>query len=269
MSAALAGTGTGWVIVSRERSGAAAAGVIGPGLRGWFRYAGEEMGREQLRRSCLVLAPHPDDETLGCGATILAKLAAGVEVTVAVVADGRALGTGPAELEMAALRRRELEAAAAALGLERDRLVLLGFPDGGLGDQVTEVADAIADLVATRRPSQVLVTAGWDPHPDHAALGAGAAAALAGKPDVEVLEYPIWQWAQPSAWTGLRRAGRPRLVATGGLLDAKRAALSAHASQLAPDVADLGLTPGRGTLLGKAFVSRFLWTHEIFFPGPP
>ena len=40
-------------------------------------------------RSALVLAPHPDDETIGCGATILRKVAAGTPVTVFVATDGR------------------------------------------------------------------------------------------------------------------------------------------------------------------------------------
>src|SRR5829696_1206258 len=40
-------------------------------------------------RGCLVIAPHPDDETLGCGATIARKRAAGTPVRVVIVADGR------------------------------------------------------------------------------------------------------------------------------------------------------------------------------------
>ena len=39
--------------------------------------------------SCVVIAPHPDDETLGCGAIIARKRAAGTNVRVVIVTDGR------------------------------------------------------------------------------------------------------------------------------------------------------------------------------------
>ena len=44
----------------------------------------EDMTPETATRSCLVLAPHPDDETLGCGATIMRKLAAGTSVQIVI-----------------------------------------------------------------------------------------------------------------------------------------------------------------------------------------
>src|ERR1700751_5264173 len=48
----------------------------------------EDVTSQTATRSCLVLAPHPDDETLGCGATIMRKLAAGTPVQVIIAADG-------------------------------------------------------------------------------------------------------------------------------------------------------------------------------------
>jgi GlcNAc-PI de-N-acetylase len=48
-----------------------------------------DMTSQTAIRSCLVLSPHPDDETLGCGATIMQKLAAGSLVHVAIATDGR------------------------------------------------------------------------------------------------------------------------------------------------------------------------------------
>ena len=41
-----------------------------------------------LRRPAFILAPHPDDETFGCGGTIARKLAAGATIHVIVMTDG-------------------------------------------------------------------------------------------------------------------------------------------------------------------------------------
>ncbi|MFD0389233.1 PIG-L deacetylase family protein [Tistrella bauzanensis] len=87
----------------------------------------------------LVLTPHPDDESLGCGAAIAAASRRGVAVTVAVVTDGRgshpdAPGFPPERL--VALRLRELRKAVATLTGSRlrapARVVALGERDQGI-----------------------------------------------------------------------------------------------------------------------------------------
>ena len=45
-----------------------------------------------VRGKALVLAPHPDDEVIGCGGAILAHNDAGAEVVVALITDGRFSG---------------------------------------------------------------------------------------------------------------------------------------------------------------------------------
>src|SRR5215203_6825970 len=56
----------------------------------------------------LVLAPHPDDETLGCGGIIPLHLQAGDDVRIAIVTDGRRSHAGGLDADaMAALRARE------------------------------------------------------------------------------------------------------------------------------------------------------------------
>ncbi|MDT8264721.1 PIG-L family deacetylase, partial [Roseomonas sp. DSM 102946] len=80
----------------------------------------------------LLLSPHPDDESLGCGG-LLAQLAArGREVRVVLVSDGAASHDSRLypPRRLAALRQEEMAAALAALGLGPERLVTLGLPDG-------------------------------------------------------------------------------------------------------------------------------------------
>ena len=82
----------------------------------------------------LVVAPHPDDEVIGCGGLIAQTLARGGEVTVCVVSDGRASHPGsrayPPE-KLVAKRRSESRGALAHLGVESDRVHFLDLPDGG------------------------------------------------------------------------------------------------------------------------------------------
>src|ERR1700761_6094021 len=52
-------------------------------------WGAEDMTEQTEKRSCVVLAPHPDDETLGCAVTIMRKLAMGSRVHLLIATDGR------------------------------------------------------------------------------------------------------------------------------------------------------------------------------------
>jgi LmbE family N-acetylglucosaminyl deacetylase len=100
--------------------------------------------RVQPGEHVLVLAPHPDDETLGCAGSILAALRAGATVDVVWLTSGDGFESDeevlahtskPTHTEMQALglrRMAEAQAAAVRLGLAPERLHFLGYPDGGL-----------------------------------------------------------------------------------------------------------------------------------------
>lgn len=83
---------------------------------------------EPTRRSWLVIAPHPDDEALTAGGVLVRAVEAGESVAVVVVTNG------DYDCVHDGLRRQqESVVALAALGVPEDRIVFLGFPDGGLG----------------------------------------------------------------------------------------------------------------------------------------
>ena len=107
-----------------------------------LRALGTDITDEVCAGSCVVVAPHPDDETLGCGATIARLRSAGVDVHVVFVTGGDASPAPPGvpAAQMVALRRGEARRALAALGVDEDRIVELGFADG----EVTARADAVA-----------------------------------------------------------------------------------------------------------------------------
>jgi len=188
----------------------------------------------------LVLAPHPDDESLGCGGIIAACRSA----SVVIVTDGAASHPGSRRWPAAELRRlREAEAREATrrLGLAEERLHFLGLPDSAAphnGPEFDAAVGAIAAIAGQQRCSAILATWGHDPHRDHQATAAmaRAAARLARLP---LYFYPVWGWTLPDDAMLPPGAGaegwRVRIAAQ---LDAKRAAIAAHRSQTTDMIAD-------------------------------
>ena len=127
-----------------------------------------------------MLAPHPDDETLGCGATVMRKVDAGTAVQVIVITDGATWPPDRAPADNIATRDAELRASCRILGLPDDAVTHLSFPETHLDIAGDALVDAVADAVRTHRPDDVMVTSEADPHSDHTALGLAARRALAG-----------------------------------------------------------------------------------------
>lgn len=218
-------------------------------------------------QTVLALHAHPDDESIFTGVTLRRLADAGARV-VLVLATGGDLGGSRVPLApgegITDRRRRELEDAAARLGVSR--LVLLGHRDSGLPggpDARHPRALATADPVLVGRAVAELVDAegagtvvhdddtGIYGHPDHrAAHAAGAVAvALTGAVgyrmtvDREHLaltarDRHLVHGAAHAAGVGFGRVTAEIAVAVRGTeaeLAAKRDAMLAHASQIGPD----------------------------------
>ncbi len=212
-------------------------------------------------RRLVVVAAHPDDETLGAGGLIAEAASRRVPVTVVVATAGEASHPDSPTYrpdQLAAIRRTEVRSAIAALA-PLATLHQLDLPDGGLAGEVERLADAISPLVG--EPGTWLV-APWraDRHPDHAAASA-AAARVAGQTGCRLLEYPVWawHWARPGDGTF-----RPELLRAVLLSDdarrAKGIALAAHQSQVAP----LSDQPGDEPVVPAGFRDHFRRTREVF-----
>ncbi|MEU5940855.1 PIG-L deacetylase family protein [Micromonospora sp. NPDC047548] len=225
-------------------------GRIRRGVRAGMRWVARDETVTSAGRSALVLAPHPDDETLGCGATILRKVAAGTPVTVALVTDGRNSHRS-AHLtpdDLAVLRKAEMTEAAARLGLAPGSVRWGGFVDGTLSDREEELVSYLEGLLLELRPDEVYTTSAVEPHPDHSALGRAARRAVSttyGAP--RLLEYPVWLWGSwplrrgdrlGSTFQAASTIARRRVVKVraGAHLAGKLHALRAHSSQLSRPV---------------------------------
>jgi LmbE family N-acetylglucosaminyl deacetylase len=141
----------------------------------------------------VVLAAHPDDETLGVGGALRVAHRAGVAITVVVATDGEAAypHLGPAERgDLARARRRELRAALDSSGLDDVAVRWVGLPDSALDEHSRELTECLVEPLTDADAYLAPWTA--DPHPDHRAVGR---AALAVAPATAYgWGYPIWMW---------------------------------------------------------------------------
>lgn len=185
----------------------------------------------------LVLAAHPDDETIGAGRLISAWVRAVGPVIVASMSSGEAcVEHVNVQIPYLADRRRaEFRRATAELGVRQ--AMCWSLPDSEVGPYLPYVADGLAALI----DDAVIVAAPWrcDPHPDHAALGTAAARACAVA-GVRLLEYPIWSsfWQCPDlpARNGYRLV---RIAATDQDTVNRDRALGHYRTQLLPLRPDL------------------------------
>lgn len=244
-----------------------------------------EVSPDAIARSGVVFSAHPDDETLGCGGTLVKKRLAGAPVKIAFMTDGRTSHGHlmPAD-QLTVLRAREAVSAARVLGLEECDVCFLGFPDGRLREHQAAARERVQEILSADRPEEVFIPYSRDNTADHIATHRIVAAALRNLSlPVTVYEYPVWFWHH---WPWVRVAcGQDGLrvlrdsfsagfgwrllstfrnyVSVADVLDRKRLSLEQHASQMTRLVPD----PRWKTLHdvgGGDFLKCFFQPWEVF-----
>ncbi|MET3469440.1 bifunctional PIG-L family deacetylase/class I SAM-dependent methyltransferase [Microbacterium sp. 1262] len=215
----------------------------------------------------LVVAAHPDDETLGAAGLIARTTRRGGAVSVIIATDGE--GSHPDSPthtpdELATLRRDEAERALEHLS-PAIRRRFLGLPDGRTDDHRDEIAGAIADALGDEPvPERTLVVSTWtgDGHRDHRVVGE-VAAAVCGERDVPWRSYPIWlwHWGSPddAPWDDV-----DLVDLDGDALERKRAAMRLHRTQVEP----LSAAAGDEEMLHGGMQQHFERGFEVFVRPP-
>src|SRR5688500_14641573 len=126
-----------------------------------------------------VIAPHPDDEVLGCGGTVYLRACRGERVNVVFLTSGEHGMTHLHPPEAWRIREREAEAAAAVLKVER--VTFLRRPDYRLQEDLAGAAAALAPVLHREQPDILYLPHESDGHPDHMASAAIVRAALLGR----------------------------------------------------------------------------------------
>ncbi|QQS09869.1 MAG: PIG-L family deacetylase [Phycisphaerales bacterium] len=248
-------------------------------LRRLLSARARDITSETGSRSCIIIAPHPDDEVLGAGGTAALKVAAGSEVTIVIVTDGRQShkSTKLASEALVAMREQESVDGAARLGVSKDRLLHLRVPDGETDNNRDVIRSALLAILRDRSPAEIISPSPIDRHADHRTLGVLVGEMLAtDEITVPVLEYPVWFWSfgawRPRSggagpvWSMVRIArallSKPVVsVDVRAHLTRKRRALAEHRTQMESITGE----PDWG-VLDERFLAHFFDGRELFFP---
>lgn len=143
----------------------------------------------QLAKSILLIAPHPDDETLATGGLIATMRQSGVEVRVVAVTDGENAYEGYRSL--GSIREREQTEALGRLGVAEDQIVRFRLPDSN----VSACEQRMFNLLMPLASEGVEIIAPWtgDFHPDHEACGRVAQRVCQAK-NLPISWYFFWTW---------------------------------------------------------------------------
>ena len=223
--------------------------------------------REPLEdRPFIVVAPHPDDESLACGGLIADACRQGLRGKVVIVSDGA--GSHPNSKayppdRLKALREEEAKQAGAELGLKPGDMLFLGVPDRFVpfeGEEAERAIGAIVDCVREIGARSLFVSWRHDPHCDHQASYRIAREAQRRVGEARLFEYVVWgHTLPPSTEVDPIRSGF-RIRIDQEALEKKRRAIAAHRSQ----TSDLIDDDPAGFLFTQIDLAHFDLPSEFF-----
>lgn len=158
-------------------------------------YGATELRGERL----LILAPHPDDEVIGCGGLIAKHVAEKRQVRVVIATDGAAAADKPTSEDYRARRERESILGLQDLGAPAP--VFLRFSDRNLEGSAADLRDRLRAELREFSPDLIAVPSPIEVHPDHLAMTRAfidlmqSDADLAG--DLAVARVAFYEVSQP------------------------------------------------------------------------
>lgn len=215
----------------------------------------------------IIVTPHADDETLGCGGVIALLRKFDLPVYILLLTDGTLSHPNSREYppnKLRDLREREIIEAAETLGVDAEKLIFCRYKDRNLPNQDSNdfksVVKNISKIFEIIQPESIFVPWRRDPHPDHR-----AAFEITKKANVDsskMYEYPIW----------LKELGNsedapqideviPFRININSVLVQKMRALSAHQSQ----ISDLINDDPAGFRISSEMLNDFNVPYETFF----
>jgi LmbE family N-acetylglucosaminyl deacetylase len=221
------------------------------------------------RQRVLIVAPHPDDETLGCGGAIALLAGKGYDLQVLVISDGTGSHpnsqTHPAPV-LESIRSQETIAALGILGVDPGSIAFLHLKDGAIPTITTPEFHAAKLLcrnyLQTTGPDTIFLPWRLDPHADHRATWQLIQAAILSLEMMpQVIEYPIWDWDISQQTTvDLSHITGWRLDIQ-SVLKQKTQAIESYRSQLGQLIDD----DPNGFCLSAEMLANFTRPWEVYF----
>ena len=241
----------------------------------------KELDESDLGRSAIVFSPHPDDETLGCGGTIIRKKRTGADLKIIFMADGcRSHRHLIPENKLKSIRKNEALAASQKLGVEKNDVIFLEYKDNKLVENQNSATFKVLEILKRQEPEEIFVPYYREKHPDHSATNRIVISALGMyQRKINVFEYPIWFWLHwPWTSSSLKDLSFWRNSIVSGLyllkefqcsvhiadvLKLKREALEQHKSQMSRLIPDPDWFILNDVSNGE-FLECFFQEHEVF-----
>jgi LmbE family N-acetylglucosaminyl deacetylase len=148
-------------------------------------------------KSMLVVAPHQDDEAIGCGGALVLQIRSGNAGAIVMLQDGAIEHEelGMSRQELRELRNEESRKAAEAIGLEHPRFL----NHVQLGECLAQAAEEVCGIITERRVDSLFAPFVLDAHPDHLLTNYIVAKALKGISwEVRVFGYEVWGLCVPN-----------------------------------------------------------------------
>ena len=214
----------------------------------------------------LVVAPHPDDESLGCGGAIALLRKFGCVVFIAVLSDGTLSHPNSAKFppeKLRDLREKELLAAAEILDVKAENITFFRFKDRSVPQNNSEnfgqAVNRCRLFLKIIEPQTIIVPWRRDPHPDHRA--AFSLFDEAKSENTKILEYPVWLWemAENGDLPQKNEVSAFRLDITSAV-EKKQKAIRMHESQITNLIDD----DPHGFRLSKEVLQNFAKPFEIY-----
>ncbi len=150
---------------------------------------------EQIEGTTLILAPHPDDECIGCSGLIARLVREGNPPHIIIMTGGEASHRGCCNIpEETIIRNRRLLTmeAVGVLGVSREYIHFLDFEDGSISQNLSSEIVRIRNIISQMKPKNILLPhsgEGWADHLATRSIGLNLASA-----DCRVWEYCVWMW---------------------------------------------------------------------------
>jgi len=215
----------------------------------------------------LIVAPHADDESLGCGGTISLLRKYEKTVYVLLLSDGTMSHpnsiTYPKE-KLRDLREMEMIKACRILDVPEEHIIFGRYPDRNvprIGDEKFESAvHNISKMLNAIKPQSIFVPWRRDPHPDH--QSAFQLIAAADTYNAKIYEYAIWlkELGQPED-SPANDESMPFRINISSVLSRKQEAISQHRSQ----ITDLINDDPNGFRLSEEMLNQFKVPYETFY----